>query len=152
MLILLHHTQVYSLEAFQEQHSQQVQRCAERFAYFSEAAFDIVQAACRDDLVHLQQHLETFNVSRADSTATTATATSPSSSSSHPTLPLQSPGHGATGSGGTTTSSSSRGHISITELLKTRSTVNRHQQTFSNTATASSGKAGDAKSAQQVRV
>jgi hypothetical protein len=123
--------QVYSLAQFAEQHAQQVQHCAQRLAEFSETAFDIVQAACRDDLVALQQHLETFSV-RADSNAPAAAA------SSHPTLPLS---PGAAGQGSKV--------ISVTELLKNYSSG--RQQKASTTPTGSSGKTGDAKSSQQVR-
>jgi hypothetical protein len=123
--------QVYSLEQFAEQHAQRAQHCAQRLADFSETAFDIVQAACRDDLVALQLHLETFSV-RADGNAPAAAA------ASHPTLPL-SPGAAGTGIK----------VISVTELLKNYSTG--RQQKARTAPTGGSSKAGDAKSSQHVR-
>lgn len=122
--------QVYSLAQFTQQHAQQVRHCAQQLAQFSEAAFDIVQAACRDDLVVLQQHLETFSV-RADGNAPAPAA------ATHPMLPTSPAGGKGTG------------HISVAELLKSRSTC--RQQKSSTTPTGSSTKGpGEPKSAQQV--
>lgn len=120
---------MYSLEQFAQQHSQQVQACAHRLAQFSEAAFDIVQGACRDDLIALQQHLETFNV-RADGNATAPAATSVA----QPVSPA------AVGTGS--------GRISVTELLKSRSSIK--QQRSAAACTGSATKTGDGKSAQEV--
>jgi hypothetical protein len=115
---------------FAEQHAQQVQECAQRLAQFSEAAFDIVHEACRDDLVALQQHLETFSV-RADGNAPAAAG------SGHPKLP-EVPAAAAV----------SRGQISVSELLKSRSTS---KQLKAATACATgSSKPADSKSAQEV--
>lgn len=122
-------TQVYSLEQFAQQHSQQVQACAHRLAQFSEAAFDIVQGACRDDLIALQQHLETFRV-RADGNATAPAATS----AAQPVSPA------AVGTGSS--------HISVTELLKSRSSIKQQRPAAARAGSAT--KPGDSKSAQEV--
>lgn len=128
--------QVYSLESFASQHAEQVQQCAQRLAVFSQAAFEVVQAACRDDLVHLQQQLETFNA-KADITTITTTTSSSAASASISTLPL-SPG------GGTGSSS----HKSISELLKSRSSMARHK--VSTFPAGSSSTSADGKAPQQV--
>jgi hypothetical protein len=122
---------VYSLTQFAEQHAQQVQDCAQRLAQFSEAAFNIVQEACRDDLVALQQHLETFSV-RADGNAPAAAG------SGHPTLPMAPAGAALSG-----------GQISVSELLKSRSTG--MQQKAATARATGSLKPADSKSAQEVR-
>lgn len=122
-------TQVYSLEQFAQQHSQQVQACAHRLAQFSEAAFDIVQGVCRDDLIALQQHLETFSV-RADGNATAPAATS----LAQPVSPA------AMGTGS--------GRISVTELLKTRSSIKQQRPAAARAGSVT--KPGDSKSAQEV--
>lgn len=124
--------QVYSLEQFAGQHAQQAQHCIERLAAFSEAAFDIVQVACRDDLLHLQQHLETFSV-RADGSATAAPPTT-----SNLVLPV-SPGTGT----------SSGTHKSVAELLKSRSSKGR-QKSGSGVGSTSGNKLGEGKTPQQV--
>jgi hypothetical protein len=124
--------QVYSLEQFAQQHSQQVQACAQRLAQFSEAAFDIVQGACRDDLIALQQHLETFSV-RADGSAAAPAATSTATQLVSPV---------AVGAGS--------GRISVTELLKSRASIKQQRPTVARAGSAT--KPGDSKSAQEVSI
>lgn len=59
LLVLL---QVYTLMQFAQAQAERIQECSGQLSSFSNAVYSIIESACRDALIQLQQQLETLTV------------------------------------------------------------------------------------------